>query len=56
LILATFPWRLKLYETMKEKVMNDEILIELGDVSEETKGVEVTPGESIQQPDFRNKQ
>lgn len=33
--------------------MNDEILIELGDVSEETKGFDVKPGESIQQPDLR---
>lgn len=34
---------------LKEKVMNDEILIQLGDVSEETKGTLAPPAESATQ-------
>lgn len=34
--------------------MNDEILIELGAVSEETKGVLFAGGESIQQPNRKD--
>jgi hypothetical protein len=37
LIDATFCG-VSILKTLKEKVMNDEILIELGDVSEATKG------------------
>lgn len=33
--------------------MNEEILIELGEVSEQTKGKTVKEFESIQEPDFR---
>jgi hypothetical protein len=36
---------------MKEKVMNDEILIELGVASEETKGLPIVNNESEANPD-----
>ena len=51
LIDATLTWRLQPHKTAKEKVMNDEILIELGTVSEETLGKPGGEDESLQQPD-----